>query len=58
VLAEVLDRLLGDPAAADAMGARAEAAVAVGQGAVERHMKIIAARLEQAGFARGGADDR
>jgi 3-deoxy-D-manno-octulosonic-acid transferase len=38
-----------------AMGRRAQALVQTGQGAVERHMKIIAARLSSASFARDGA---
>jgi 3-deoxy-D-manno-octulosonic-acid transferase len=54
-LAWTLDHLLAHPDEAATMGLRAQALVQTGQGAVERHMKIIAARLESARFARDGA---
>jgi len=44
--------LLGEPERALDMGRRARALVEGGQGAVERHLKIIAARLTSARFAR------
>jgi 3-deoxy-D-manno-octulosonic-acid transferase len=53
-LAWTLDHLLANPDEAAAMGRRAQALVQSGQGAVERHMKIIAARLTSATFARDG----
>jgi 3-deoxy-D-manno-octulosonic-acid transferase len=53
-LAWTLDHLLAHPDEAVAMGWRAQALVRTGQGAVERHMKIIAARLVSASFARDG----
>ena len=53
-LAWILDHLLANPDEATAMGHRAQAIVRTGQGAVDRHMKIIAARLESARFARDG----
>jgi 3-deoxy-D-manno-octulosonic-acid transferase len=53
-LAWMLDHLLANPDQATAMGQRAQAIVRTGQGAVDRHMKIIAARLESARFARDG----
>jgi 3-deoxy-D-manno-octulosonic-acid transferase len=53
-LAWTLDHLLANPEEATAMGQRAQAIVRTGQGAVDRHMKIIAARLESARFARDG----
>jgi 3-deoxy-D-manno-octulosonic-acid transferase len=53
-LAWMLDHLLANPDEATAMGHRAQAIVRTGQGAVDRHMKIIAARLESARFARDG----
>ncbi len=53
-LAWTLDHLLAHPDEATAMGQRAQAIVRTGQGAVDRHMKIIAARLESARFARDG----
>lgn len=55
-LALALDELLRDPGRAADMGRRAAAAVAGGQGALERHLKILAARLGQAGFARSERD--
>lgn len=54
-LALALDHLLAEPAAATAMGQRARATAQSGQGALERHLKIIAARLSTARFARRGA---
>jgi 3-deoxy-D-manno-octulosonic-acid transferase len=53
-LAWMLDHLLANPDEATAMGQRAQAIVRTGQGAVDRHRKIIAARLEPARFARDG----
>jgi 3-deoxy-D-manno-octulosonic-acid transferase len=53
-LAWTFDHLLAHPDEAGAMGRRAQALVQTGQGAVERHMKIIAARLSSASFARDG----
>jgi 3-deoxy-D-manno-octulosonic-acid transferase len=54
-LAWTFDHLLAHPDEAAAMGRRAQALVQTGQGAVERHMKILAARLSSASFARDGA---
>jgi 3-deoxy-D-manno-octulosonic-acid transferase len=54
-LAWTLDHLLAHPEEAAAMGRRAQALAREGQGAVDRHMKIIAARLTSAHFAREGA---
>lgn len=51
-LALALDHLLAEPERAHDMGLRAWAASQTGQGAVERHMKIIATVLESATFAR------
>jgi 3-deoxy-D-manno-octulosonic-acid transferase len=53
-LAWTLDHLLAHPEEAAAMGRRAQGLAQTGQGAVERHMKIIAARLVSASFARDG----
>jgi 3-deoxy-D-manno-octulosonic-acid transferase len=53
-LALALDHLLATPAAATAMGQRARAAAQSGQGALERHLKIVTARLSTARFARHG----
>jgi 3-deoxy-D-manno-octulosonic-acid transferase len=53
-LAWTLDHLLANPDEATAMGQRAQAIVRTGQGAVDRHMKIIAARLVSTQFARDG----
>jgi len=55
-LAWTLDHLLAHPEETAAIGRRAQALVQTGQGAVERHMKIIAARLLSARFARDGDD--
>jgi 3-deoxy-D-manno-octulosonic-acid transferase len=52
-LAAALAGLLDAPDRAVDMGHRARAWVESGQGAVERHLKIIAARLTQTRFARG-----
>lgn len=52
-LAWALAGLLDAPDRAVDMGRRARALVESGQGAVERHLKIIAARLTQTHFARG-----
>lgn len=54
-LALSLDHLLADPARARDMGRRAWSAAQTGQGALERHLKIIAARLETATFARAAS---
>ena len=54
-LAWTLDHLLSTPEEAVTMGRRAQVLVQTGQGAVDRHMKIIAARLTSASFARDGA---
>jgi 3-deoxy-D-manno-octulosonic-acid transferase len=54
-LALELDHLLADPARAREMGRRAWSAAQTGQGALERHLKIIAARLESATFARAAS---
>jgi 3-deoxy-D-manno-octulosonic-acid transferase len=51
-LALALDHLLAEPERAHDMGLRAWSAAQTGQGAVERHMKIIATVLESATFAR------
>jgi len=53
-LAWTLDHLLARPEEATAMGRRALGLAQTGQGAVERHMKIIAARLMREQFARDG----
>jgi 3-deoxy-D-manno-octulosonic-acid transferase len=53
-LAWTLDHLLANPAEAAAMGIRAQGVAQTGQGAVDRHMKIITARLASARFARDG----
>ena len=47
-----LEGLLAEPERAADMGRRARALAQGGQGAIERHLKIIAARLSSAGFAR------
>jgi 3-deoxy-D-manno-octulosonic-acid transferase len=52
LLAVALDHLLAEPERAAEMGRRARALVESGQGALERHLKIIAARLGSARFAR------
>jgi 3-deoxy-D-manno-octulosonic-acid transferase len=53
-LAWTLDHLLAHPDEATTMGRRAHALVQTGQGAVDRHMRIIAARLTRATFVREG----
>jgi 3-deoxy-D-manno-octulosonic-acid transferase len=54
-LAWTLDHLLAQPDEAVTMGRRAQVLVQTGQGAVERHMKIIAARMTRESFVRDGA---
>jgi 3-deoxy-D-manno-octulosonic-acid transferase len=56
-LALALDHLLAEPGAASVMGQRARAVAQRGQGALERHLQIIAARLSAARFARGGLEE-
>jgi 3-deoxy-D-manno-octulosonic-acid transferase len=56
-LALALDHLLAEPGAASVMGQRARALAQSGQGALERHLKIIAARLSAARFARRGLEE-
>jgi len=51
-LAWALAALLDEPGRAADMGRRARALVESGQGALERHLKIIAARLSSARFAQ------
>ncbi len=51
-LAWAVAGFLAEPARAAEMGRRARALVESGQGAVERHVKIIAARLSSARFAQ------
>jgi len=51
-LAWALAGLLDEPVRMADMGRRARALVEGGQGAVERHLKIIAARLSMTRFAR------
>lgn len=53
-LEEALEQILGEPGLAVAMGTRARRAARVGEGAVERHLKVIAARLSAATFKRQG----
>jgi 3-deoxy-D-manno-octulosonic-acid transferase len=52
-----LDHLLAEPGTASVMGQRGRAIAQSGQGALERHLKIIAARLSAARFARGGLEE-
>jgi 3-deoxy-D-manno-octulosonic-acid transferase len=54
-LAWAVAGLLDEPERASDMGRRARALVESGQGAVERHLKVIAARLSSARFAHAGA---
>jgi 3-deoxy-D-manno-octulosonic-acid transferase len=54
-LALALDHVIAEPGVARAMGERAQAAARAGQGALGRHLKILAARLTAARFARGPA---
>jgi 3-deoxy-D-manno-octulosonic-acid transferase len=56
-LALALDHLLAEPGAASVMGQRARGAAERGQGALERHLKIITARLSAARFARRSVDE-
>jgi len=56
-LALALDHLLAEPGAASTMGQRGRAIAQRGQGALERHLKIITARLSAARFARGGLEE-
>jgi 3-deoxy-D-manno-octulosonic-acid transferase len=51
-LADALEPLLAEPARAADMGRRAQALAESGQGALGRHVKVVAARLSSAGFAR------
>lgn len=51
-LEESLEQLLAEPGLAAAMGLRARRAGRAGEGAVERHLKVIAARLSAASFKR------
>jgi 3-deoxy-D-manno-octulosonic-acid transferase len=55
-LAWAVAGLLAEPERAAEMGRRARALVESGQGSVERHLKIIAARLTSARFARVAGD--
>jgi 3-deoxy-D-manno-octulosonic-acid transferase len=52
-LAWAIAGLLDEPERAADMGRKARALVERGQGAVERHLKVIAARLSSAQFAHG-----
>ncbi|MFN8543316.1 MAG: glycosyltransferase N-terminal domain-containing protein [Candidatus Binatia bacterium] len=52
LLALALDHLLAEPQRAHEMGRRARALAQSGQGALDRHLKIIAARLVSASFTR------
>jgi 3-deoxy-D-manno-octulosonic-acid transferase len=54
-LAWMLDHLLAHPERAQRMGQHAAALALGGQGALDRHMRIIAAQLTRARFARDGA---
>jgi len=56
-LALALDHLLAEPGTASVMGQRARAIAQAGQGALERHVKIITARLSAARFARRGTEE-
>jgi 3-deoxy-D-manno-octulosonic-acid transferase len=56
-LALALDHLLAEPGDATVMGQRARAVAQGGQGALERHLKIITARLSAARFARRGTEE-
>lgn len=51
-----LERILVEPGLAAAMGLRARRASRAGEGAVERHLKVIAARLSAASFKRREED--
>jgi 3-deoxy-D-manno-octulosonic-acid transferase len=56
-LAMAFDHLLAEPGAAARMGQRARATVQSRQGALERHLKVITARLSTARFARRGLEE-
>jgi 3-deoxy-D-manno-octulosonic-acid transferase len=51
-LAEAIASLLGDPAAARAMGLKAREAIAAGEGALARHLAVLEQRLGPAVAAR------
>jgi 3-deoxy-D-manno-octulosonic-acid transferase len=51
-LALAFEHVVAEPGVARAMGERAQAAARAGQGALDRHLKILAARLTAASFAR------
>jgi len=51
-LALALEHVLAEPEVRRTMGERAQAAARAGQGALGRHLKILAARLSAARFAR------
>ena len=55
-LAWALSGLLDEPGRAADMGRRARALVESGQGPLERHVKIIAARISSARFARANEE--
>lgn len=55
-LAWALAGLLEEPARAADMGRRARALIETEQGAVERHLKILAARLSSTRFAHAGGE--
>jgi 3-deoxy-D-manno-octulosonic-acid transferase len=55
-LALACDHLLAEPAVAADMGLRARAIAQDGQGPLERHLKIIAARMSAVRFARHGGE--
>jgi 3-deoxy-D-manno-octulosonic-acid transferase len=57
MLADVLAGLAADPEAAAAMGKRALAVAAAQRGALGRHLKVIAAVLSAASFARATRDE-
>jgi 3-deoxy-D-manno-octulosonic-acid transferase len=52
-LALAFEHVIAEPAVRRAMGERAQAAARAGQGALGQHLKILAARLSAANFARG-----
>jgi 3-deoxy-D-manno-octulosonic-acid transferase len=56
-LRDALAALLDAPETAAAIGRRGQAIVASGRGALDRHLKIIAARLGSSRFARDGRRD-
>jgi 3-deoxy-D-manno-octulosonic-acid transferase len=53
-LAWTVDHLLANPELAQRMGRQGAALAQAGQGALDRHMRIIAARLERTRFVRDG----